>query len=128
MFIRFVIGALDEDSGRRQGLFQAGEALALSGNMAVDDLEYLETLYSWFKTQLPVPTRFALSAKPHAKAQALSWFRDTSIEHIAQMREYQRVLEQYGLQVAMLRTKRPGYIVFEDQHQVVAYPFADTPC
>jgi hypothetical protein len=22
----------------------------------------------------------------------------------------------------------PGYIVYEDDHQVVAYPFADTPC
>ena len=128
MFIRFVIGVLDEDSGRRQGLFQAGEALAMSGQMAPDDFEYLEELYAWFKMHLPVPTRFAASAKPHAKAQALSWFRDTSIEQIEHMREYQRVLERYGLQVVMLRTKRPGYIVFEDQHQVVAYPFADTPC
>lgn len=128
MFIRFVIGSLDEDSGRRQGLFQAGETIALSGQMAADDLKYLEVLNAWFKTHLPVPTRFAVSSKPHAKAQALSWFRDTAVEHIERMREYQRVLEEYGLQVSMLRTKRPGYIVFEDQHQVVAYPFADTPC
>lgn len=128
MFIRFVIGSLDEDSGRRQGLFQAGETLVLSGQMAGADLEYLEVLRDWFRSHLPVPTRFAVSAKPHAKAQALSWFRDTAVEHIEQMREFQRVLEEYGLRVTILRTQRPGYIVFEDQHQVVAYPFADTPC
>jgi len=128
MFVRFVIDTLDEDSGRRQGLFQAGETLASSGRMGADDLKYLELLYAWFKAHLPVPTRFAVSSKPHAKAQALSWFRDASSEHIGQMREYKRVLEKYGLQVSMLCTKRPGYIVFEDQHQVVAYPFADTPC
>ena len=110
---------LDEDSGRRQGLFQAGEALALSGAMDADGLKYLESLYAWFKTHLPVPTSFALSSKPHAKAQALSVFRHASTEHIGQMREYQRVLEKYGLQVSMLRTQRLGYIVFEDQYQVV---------
>lgn len=96
--------------------------------MVADDLEYLEELYAWFKKHLRVPSRFAASAKPHAKAQALSWFRDTSIRHIEHMREYQRILENYGLMVTMLRTKRPGYVVFEDEHQVVAYPFADTPC
>ncbi|MCX7282631.1 MAG: hypothetical protein NTX28_01070 [Novosphingobium sp.] len=88
MFVRFVIDALDEDSGRRQGLFQAGEVLALSGEMDADDLKYLESLYAWFKVHFPVPTRFAISSKPHAKAQALSWFRDASTEHIGQMREY----------------------------------------
>ena len=44
------------------------------------------------------------------------------------MREYQRVLEAYDIRLEMLRTERPGYIVYEDDHQVVAYPFADTPC
>jgi len=77
---------------------------------------------------LPVPTRFAISSKSNAKAQALSWFRDTAAEHINQMRKYQRILDGYGLQVTMLRTTRPGYVVFEDKYQVVAYPFSDTPC
>jgi hypothetical protein len=127
MFIRFVIGDLDEGSGRRQGLFQAGEALLLSGQMHTRDEKYLEELYAWFKAHLPVPTRFSLSTRPHAKAQAISWFRDTAAEHIERMRDYQRTLESYGLQVTLLRTKKPGYVVFEDEYQVVAYPFADTP-
>ncbi|WP_116090278.1 hypothetical protein [Sphingomonas crusticola] len=128
MFVRFVIDARDVDSGRRQGLFQAGEALLQSGRMNPSDMETLEELYAWFKAHLLVPTRFAVSSKPHAKAQALSWFRGTATEHVKRMRDYQLVLERYGLSVRMLRANRPGYIVFEDEHQVVAYPFADTPC
>ena len=44
------------------------------------------------------------------------------------MREYQALLESYGFAVQMLREKRPGYVVYEDQHQVVAYPFSETRC
>lgn len=95
--------------------------------MHAQDAAYLEELYAWFKANLPVPTRFALSSRPHAKAQALSWFRDTATQHIRQMREYQRMLEEAGLNVRVLQTERPGYVVFEDDYQVVAYPFADTP-
>lgn len=128
MFIRFVIGRLDPDSGRRQGLFQAGDELLESGLMGPKDAAELRQLYAWFKANLPEPSRFSLSTRPHAKAQALSWFRDSAAEHIRSMRVYRAILEDYGLRAEMLRTTRPGYIVYEDDHQVVAYPFADTPC
>jgi hypothetical protein len=128
MFIRFIIGHLDPDSGRRQGLFQAGDDLLSSGRMRGGDADRLRALYGWFKSNLPVPNRFSLSGRPHAKRQALSWFRDAAVEHISHMRDYQQVLEEYGLHVETLRTRRPGYIVYEDDLQVVAYPFADTPC
>lgn len=128
MFIRFVIGSRDEDSGRRQGLFQAGDELRASGRMSHSDEQRLDELQQWFRENLPVPNRFAVSSKPHRKAQAISWFRDTATDQIAQMREYQRLLETYGFDVQMLREKRPGYVVYEDQHQVVAYPFSETRC
>ncbi|MBB5727942.1 hypothetical protein [Sphingomonas prati] len=128
MFIRFVISHIDSDSGRRQGLFQAGDDLLGDGCMAEGDAEELRATYGWFKANLAVPTRFSLSARPHAKAQAISWFRDTAAEHVRRMQSYQRLLQAYGLSVIMLRTARPGYIVYEDDVQVVAYPFADTPC
>ena len=78
-------------------------------------------------SNLNVPKRFALSKRPHAKAQALSWFKDTAAIHIAQMRAYGNILESYGLTVRMIKTERPGYIFYEDEYQVAAYPFADTP-
>jgi hypothetical protein len=36
------------------------------------------------------------------------------------------VLEQHGVSVEMLRTSKPGYVVYEDRYQVVAVPFRDT--
>ena len=44
------------------------------------------------------------------------------------MRDVQAILEGYGVSVEMLREARPGYIVYGDTHQVVAYPFSETRC
>ena len=128
MFIRFVISSRDDNSGRRQGLFQAGDELRASGRMSHYDELRLDELQQWFRANLPVPSRFSLSSKPHRKAQAISWFRDTATEQIAWMREYQSLLESYGFAVKVIREKRPGYVVYEDEHQVVAYPFSETRC
>lgn len=128
MFIRFVIASRDEDSGRRQGLFQAGDALRASGRMSDADLGRLDELQRWFREHLAVPDRFSVSSKPHRKAQAISWFRDTAGEQISRMRDYQALLESYEIPVQMLREKRPGYVVYEDEHQIVAYPFSETLC
>ena len=128
MFIRFVIANQDEDSGRRQGLFQAADELRASGQMSDSDEMQLDKVEKWFDENLPVPTRLALSSKPRRKAQAISWFRATATEHIDQMREFQAVLESYDIPVEMIRERRPGYMVYEDEHQVVAYPFSETRC
>ncbi|MDP2123062.1 MAG: hypothetical protein Q8J92_01645 [Parvibaculum sp.] len=42
------------------------------------------------------------------------------------MREISRILQEYGHFVTMIKSARPGYIVYEDEHQIVAEPFADT--
>ena len=31
-----------------------------------------------------------------------------------------------GVAVEMIKTERPGYIVYEDEYQIAAYPLADT--
>ena len=127
MFVRFVIEDIDSNSGRRRGLFQAAKALRESGVLSDPDHEELEAIRSWFNEHLERPERLAVSPRPHAKAQAISWFRDTATTHIAKMREFQDVLERYGLAVQMIKAERLGYILYEDQHQVAAYPFSDTP-
>lgn len=38
----------------------------------------------------------------------------------------QSILEAYGLLTEMIKTDRPGYVVYEDEHQVTAFPFRDT--
>jgi len=36
------------------------------------------------------------------------------------------ILEKYGLPVTMVTETRVGYVVYEDELQVVAEPFSDT--
>ena len=127
MLIRFVTGDRDLDSGRRQGLFQAARLLRESGKLSAADEARLERVRDWFNANLERPARLAISSRANAKAQALSWLRDSSHQHIAKMREMQDVLERYDLPVYMIKTQRPGYVLYEDEHQVAAYPFADTP-
>ena len=38
------------------------------------------------------------------------------------------ILQNHGIPVRMLKADRVGYVVYEDEYQVVAEPFADTQC
>lgn len=125
-FVRFVVRSLDPDSGRRQGLFQALRELHDAGKLdPLDDRDYV-LVREWFNEHLAKPSRFARATSPLAKNVAISWFKDTASEHIRQMRMMAGILERHGVQVEMLRTRRPGYLVYEDDHQVVAEPYSDT--
>jgi hypothetical protein len=117
---------LDSNSGRRQGLFQAAIELRTSGDLTKQDSQRLEALRGWFNRHLERPTRLSLSKRPNRKAQAISWFKSGARAHINKMREFQAILERYGVAVEIITTRRPGYIVYEDNYQVAAYPFADT--
>jgi len=127
MFVRFVIESLDSDSGKRQGLFQAAKRLRESGIMSKIDADHLEQISGWFNSNLERPARLSISQRPHSKAQALSWFKPSASEHIAKMREFGEILERYGMRVEMIKAKRLGYVLYEDNFQVAAYPFSDTP-
>ena len=127
MFVRFVVKQIDKDSGRRQGLFQAAKSLRESGTLGDADHRRLETIRDWFNEHLERPAKLAVSSRPHAKSQAISWFRDSATLHIAKMREFQEILERNGLVVEMINAKRLGYVLYEDEFQVAAYPFSDTP-
>ena len=126
VYIRFAIHRTDHDSGKREGLFQALSALESSGQLLPhEEAEYNE-VYEWFRHNLKKPTSFSRSSKPHAKNVALSWFKDSAIEHIAKMRALGQMLQAHRIEVEMLRTERPGYVVYEDDFQVAAEPFRET--
>jgi len=62
---------------------------------------------------LAVPTRFnRTTSKAHYRRNAtgISWFRDSAHEHITRIHDLARI----------------GFVVYEDEHQVVAEPFANT--
>jgi hypothetical protein len=126
MFIRFVVHQSDTDSGRRQGLFQAMAALKEAGELLEHEQDRYCEIYGWFRENLKVPSSFTRSSKPHAKKVALSWFKYTATAHIAKMREMSDILRSDGVAVDVIRSVRPGYLVYEDDFQVAAEPFQET--
>lgn len=66
------------------------------------------------------PDCFSREINPGAR----SWFKADARALIAMMREYTALLDRYGVPWTELRTSTPGRIVYEDDVQVVAVPYA----
>ena len=130
MYLRFVVADIDEDSERALGVFHAVWNLRDAGKLYPHDEEQHDSIRWWFDDNLETPTRFTASKPPfyRKKSKAISWFKDSATEHLARMRELVAILETHGVPVRMLKAQRVGYVVYEDEHQAVAEPFADMTC
>jgi len=128
-FLRFVVSQKHSDSGVEGGLFGAAYTLCRSDDTTPMDRDALRELLAWFDENLTTPDRFnRTSSKGHYRRapKGISWFRDTATEHLRRMRELTRLVEDNGHLVLTVEEQRIGYIVYEDDVQVVAEPFADT--
>ena len=124
MYIRFVINQHDQDSQKPQGLFQAIDALRYEGSLSPEERKTTDQVFRWFNENLPVPKRFSRSRKRSARAKAISWFKPNAHDFISRMQDLAGILYVHDVPVEILKTKRPGYIVYEDEYQVVAEPFS----
>jgi hypothetical protein len=126
--VRFVVHAVDEESGYRQGFIQAAAELDDLGHLSPSESAMLEEALRWFRKHLPVPDRFTRTRNAsHKKKRALSWFKESALAQITQARDVLELLRAHDIIVETLTTERPGYVVYEDHFQVVAEPFSETP-
>jgi hypothetical protein len=130
MYLRFVVADIDVDSERALGVFHAVWNLRDAGMLHSYEQDQHDLVRWWFSANLERPTRFTAAKAPFygKKNRALSWFKDTAFDHIAKIRELVAILENHGAYVRMLKTKRVGYVVYEDEFQIVAEPFSDLNC
>jgi hypothetical protein len=56
------------------------------------------------------------------KGDGLSWFKPYATEHLRQMHQLKIAVEECGLHVEILRTRDPGSVIWQDEHQLVADP------
>jgi hypothetical protein len=126
VFVRFVTAVIDEESGRRRGVFQAIADLLESNELSAHDRIEVNACREWFNQQLERPTRFSRSFRKNAASKAISWYKTDAVEHISRMHAMCHYLNEYVIVTEMMTTHCPGYIVFEDQHQIVAMLFTDT--
>jgi hypothetical protein len=125
-YVRFVTTRIDKDSGRRQGIFQAASDLVDLNELNDDERRELQILRKWFSEHLQEPDRFSRSSKSNASPVAISWFKASAAEHVRRVRSICSILNEHGIHTEMITSARRGYIVFEDEHQVAAVPFAET--
>jgi hypothetical protein len=116
-------------SGFRDGFFRTAYRLRRETVMEPADHVQLSEILDWFDNNLDVPQRFNRSRSKGAcrrNARGISWFKASAVEQISKAHQIAALLRRYGYEVFEVRTDRPGFLVFEDQHQIVAEPFAET--
>jgi len=118
-YIRFVINVKDEDSNVEQGIFQAVAQGLEWQTITGSDADELNKLRAWFSENLEKPTSFGRNKL----SLGISWFKVGATEHISRVWEMVHILERNGIYVKKIRTERPGFVVYEDEWQLVAEPF-----
>jgi hypothetical protein len=126
MFVRFVVSDINEDSQRELGVFHAVRYLRDEGRLYDYEQQEHDLIRQWFNENLERPSRFTSSKAPfyRKKNKAICWFKDCAHVHLDWARSLVAILENHGVSVRMLKAKRVGYVVYEDEYQIVAEPFA----
>lgn len=124
VYVRFVVAELDGRSDQQRGIFTAFYALEREGQLAPYELEWFRSIEEWFNDHLKRPDRLTWSTRPNAPERAITWLKMSAADHVSHMRDLVTLLEHKDLPVEELRTDKPGYIVYEDDHQVAAIPFS----
>lgn len=127
MFIRFVTDHLDEDTGIPSGVFTV--AYEILDGSDIDDYyrtEVRKTL-DWFVSNLPVPARLKRSGKLNQPGRGICWFKSEATECIANIRYLVHLVREQDIIVREVMTDTPGYMLYEDDFQIVAEPFSSTP-
>jgi hypothetical protein len=128
-FLRFTLGQRHPESGVEEGLFRL--AYALRGDPRVDarDRQLLVENLAWFDKHLSVPGRLNRSRSKgyyRRATKGIAWFRDTAADCISRMYQIKGVLERLGYAITVIQESHVGFVVYEDDFQIVAEPFSET--
>ena len=74
----------------------------------------------WFERNLSLPDR----SKLHRRA--IFWFKAHAAKVVRRAWDLALALNEHGPPAEIFKTRRPGYIVYEDDQQIAAIPFRDT--
>ena len=116
MYVRFVVGTDRELPRTQTGVVTELRLLKESGDLPDYEVEHVDEIFEWMNAAYRVPPFEGRNWSP----DAISWFKDSAQDLIAVFRDINAILEQYGRPVRMLRTAKPGMILYEDDEQIVA--------
>ena len=123
MFIRFVSSEIDEDSHVSAGLFCAVSQLSWTDGLPQYEFDALSELRDWFDIHLKSPIHHLPRTCRYERA--VCWFKPTAREHLARAWEMIAILERNDVLIWTIRSRKTGYVYYEDEAQVFAEPFDD---
>ena len=128
MYLRFVLPTKNPHTGIADGVFEVAYDIRDSGALCEHEQQELEGLLRWFDDNLRDPIRFNRTKSKgwyRRNTKGASWFKSSAKRHMVRMHRLAEILRNHGHHVSMIKASNPGYIIYEDPHQVVAEPFND---
>ena len=121
-YVRFVCFQSVGRQRSRLGLFKAIDEAVESEHASGWAIAEARSLSAWFNANLAIPQAFSVGGHKGFGQPGLSWFKPSAAEHIRQMHSLRVALNECGIHVEVLTTRDPGFIVWQDEHQIVAEP------
>lgn len=116
MYIRFVVGSESDSPRMQSGLFVEVANLKRKDLLEPYQIKHVNDIFEFFNSNLPCPP----FSKKKWSIDAISWFKDTATDHIDKMRDLAVILEENNLIIRVLKTDKPGMILYEDEFQIIA--------
>jgi hypothetical protein len=120
MLLRFVAGTETENAFRLEGVITVASVLRDQGELYEHESQWLDAIFDWFNENLPCPPFRRNLRSGEWTRNAVCWFRDQAGEPLKRIWDIVAVLEEHGTTVRLVKTNRPGKIVYSDRYQVVA--------
>src|SRR5262245_13567857 len=126
MYLRFVTPIIDPTTGVEAGIFSSSWFLQQNG--CPDWISHeLDRESAWFNRHLPVPLRLSRHFKRRNAIHGICWFDPDARQAISHARYCAWLIEEGGLPMRTIATKRQLEIIWRDGKQIVAKPTADLP-
>ena len=123
MFIRFASSEIHYRSHVTAGLFCAASKLRWTNELPDYEFDALSELRDWFNINLESP--FDHLPKTGRYEKAVCWFKPTARAHLERAWELIAILERNDVLIWTIRSRKTGYVYYEDEAQVFAEPFDD---
>jgi len=123
MYIGFVINELHPKSNQKLGIFHAIRYMSDDGELSEEEFQAADKLVVWFADNMKAPLNYLNKRQSKKSDIFISWFKDSAKEHIKKARELSEIVNNKNNSVEFLRTRQPGKIVYEDEHQIFSKPF-----
>ena len=130
-FVRFVVPTwIHRESQAPIGVIGAAYELLRQQATSHELQRELEHWIEWFEENLPVPDRFNRTKSKgwyRRETRGIAWLRTSAAAHLAAMADLAACIAKCGHATSEVQSERVGYVIYQDEFQLIAEPFRDTP-